>query len=244
MNLEKSRYNGYKNWAPSICIMKPVNTCSILKLESVTVKMKKRWNSFDCLKGLACIAVVFIHFNFEGNLGVSVKTFCRFGVPVFLITSGFFFLSDGKMDDEKVARKIRHIMKLALAAGIFYAIFTIVINLATNGNWDMKQYAAERLTADRITKFFVTNDPFVYSHLWFLMGLSYCYIFCLLFFEKNRRLAWVNILAPVLLITYSCLQEFSNALGIQRSIPIPGSDNRLYLFNLFIFRVLPFFSSV
>ena len=139
----------------------------IIKLESVTVKMKKRWNSFDCLKGLACIAVVLIHFNFEGNFGIAVKTFCRFGVPVFLVTSGFFFLSNGKMDDGKVARKMRHILKLALAAGIFYAMFTITINSVTNGNWEMKRYASERLTADRITKFFVTNDPFVYSHLWF-----------------------------------------------------------------------------
>lgn len=203
--------------------------------------MKKRWNSFDCLKGLACLAVVLIHFNFEGNFGIAVKTFCRFGVPVFFLTSGFFFLSDGKMDDGKVAKKMRHILKLVLASGVFYAVFTIMINLATNGNWEMRRYAAERLTADRIAKFFVTNDPFVYSHLWFLMGLFYCYVFCLLFFENNKRLGWVIVLAPALLITYSCLQEFSKVLGIQSSIPIPRSENRIYLFNIFIFRALPFF---
>lgn len=61
--------------------------------------IKKRWNSIDCIKGLACIAVVLIHYNFTGVLGISIKTFCRFAVPVFFITAGFFFLTDGKMDN-------------------------------------------------------------------------------------------------------------------------------------------------
>ena len=66
--------------------------------------MKLRWNSLDCLKGIACIAVVLIHYNFPGDFGLAVKSFCRFAVPVFLIISGFFFLSDGKMDDAKTVK--------------------------------------------------------------------------------------------------------------------------------------------
>ena len=48
---------------------------------------KIRWNSIDCIKGLACIAIVLIHYNFPGDLGLAVKAFCRFGVPIFFITS-------------------------------------------------------------------------------------------------------------------------------------------------------------
>lgn len=96
--------------------------------------MRKRWDSFDLAKGLACIAVVFIHYNFTDNLGLAVKSFCRFGVPVFFITSGFFFLNDGKIDEAKVVRKIRHILKICVYSGIFYAFFTIIINRISDKN--------------------------------------------------------------------------------------------------------------
>ena len=48
-----------------------------------------RWNSLDCLKGIACIAVVLIHYNISGGnipawIGAYTKALCRFAVPVFL----------------------------------------------------------------------------------------------------------------------------------------------------------------
>ena len=201
--------------------------------------MGKRVKSFDCLKGLACIAVVFIHFNFEGDLGLAVKAFCRFGVPVFFCISGFFLLSDGTVNDGKIVDKIRHVFGIAVGAGIFYFAFTVLINSLQSSRWDMKKFAVSRLTADRITKFFITNDPFLYSHLWFLRGLIYCYAFVLLFFAKNRRLTWIKWMAPLLLIAYTCLQEFGGLLGIRRSVWIPGTENRVYFYNLFLFRALP-----
>ena len=72
------------------------------------------------------------------------------------------------------------------------------------------------------------------------MGLLYCYLFALVLFGGNKRLNWVGMMMPALLIAYSCLQEFGGALGIQRSLPIPGTDKRVYLFNLFLFRGMPF----
>lgn len=201
--------------------------------------MQKRLKSFDCLKGLACIAVVFIHFNFEGNLGLAVKSFCRFGVPVFFCISGFFLLSNGTINDEKIVNKIRHIFKIIIGASVFYGVFTVIVNSLQSKNWCAKEFAISRLTADRIVKFFITNDPFLYAHLWFLMALIYCYVFVLLFFDKNKRLSWIKVMAPVLLILYSALQEFGDILGITRSVWIPGTENRVYFYNLFLFRALP-----
>lgn len=201
--------------------------------------MQKRLKSFDCLKGLACIGVVFIHFNFEGNLGLAVKAFCRFGVPVFFCISGFFLLLNGSIDDGKIVNKIRHISKITVGAGVFYCIFTVIINSFQSKDWSAKEFAISRLTADRIVKFFITNDPFLYSHLWFLMALIYCYAFVLLFFERNRRLSWIKVMAPLLLVLYTSLQEFGDILGITRSAWIPGTENRIYFYNLFVFRALP-----
>ena len=203
--------------------------------------MKVRWNSLDCLKGIACIAVVLIHFNFPGNLGIAVKSFCRFAVPVFLIISGFFFLSNNEMDDVKVLNKIRHILYLLLVSALFYAAFVFFDYGFLNQDWNIISFIKERLTGGKIVKLLLTNDPFVYSHLWYMLALVYCYTFCLLAFSKNRSLKGVEILGVLLLIGYTCLQEFGSILHIKTSLHIISTDQSLYFFNLFIFRALPFF---
>lgn len=200
-----------------------------------------RWNSIDCLKGIACIAVVLIHFNFPGDLGIWVKSFCRFAVPVFLMISGFFFLSNGEMNDEKTVNKIRHILSLLIASALFYALFSIFEYSFGNEDWSIIAFMKERLTGGKIVKLFLTNDPFVYSHLWYMMALIYCYIFCLLAFSKNRTLKGTVFLAIILLIGYTCLQEFGSILHIKNSVHIIGTGAVLSIFNLFIFRALPFF---
>uniref|UniRef100_UPI003FA49461 acyltransferase family protein n=1 Tax=Enterocloster clostridioformis TaxID=1531 RepID=UPI003FA49461 len=44
----------------------------------------------DCIKGAACIAVVLIHYNFPGYLGIIIKTLSRFAVPFFFGVSGYY----------------------------------------------------------------------------------------------------------------------------------------------------------
>lgn len=160
---------------------------------------------------------------------------------MFFITSGFFFLSNGVMIDAKVVAKIRHILKIIVLSAIFYSVFTILINIATYDTWSIKSFISEHVTATKIVKLFLTNDPIIYSHLWFLMALIYCYAFSLLMFADNKRLSCINILAPALLIGYACLQEFGSVLGIQRSIAFTGMESNIYFFNIFLFRALPFF---
>lgn len=200
-----------------------------------------RQNGLDFVKGLACIAVVLIHYNFPGNLGIAVRAFCRFAVPFFLCVSGYFFLRKGKMEDAVVVRKIRHILSLLAMSGVFYWLATWVGIAKMDDARSIQQFVQEKLPAGKIVKFFLTNDPFAYSHLWFLLGLIYCYIFALLFFAGSKRLKAMYVLAPVLLIGYVVLQEFAGILNVRQSFPIPGSDDHIYLFNLFCFRALPFF---
>ena len=202
---------------------------------------KIRWKSMDVLKGICCIAVLFIHFNFKGDAGLYVKTFCRFAVPTFLMISGFFFLSDGKSDDGKTVKKIRHIVKLIVGSSVFYAVYTYVINKITDPDWSWSAFASEKIKAGKFVKLIITNDPFVYSHLWYMLALVYCYIFVVFLFEKNKRLKAPLVLAPVLLVCYSCLQEFSGLHIFPVTVPIAGSEMVVCLFNLFIFRALPFF---
>lgn len=203
--------------------------------------MVQRWNSLDALKGAACLAVCLIHYPFPGTFGVCVKAACRFAVPVFLMISGFFFTADGRLDDARVVRKMRHIGRLTLAAALFYAAFTVLFFSLGRSGWDARAFAAERFTADRWVKCFLTNDPFLYAHLWFLLALMDCYLFVLFAFPNGRRMRAIAVLAPVLLVGYSLLQEFKGALPFPSSVQLPGMTSRVYLFNLFLFRALPFF---
>lgn len=202
--------------------------------------MTKRWNSLDCLKGLSCLAVVLIHYNFPGNLGLAVKAACRFAVPVFFCVSGFFLAPNQEISEVKLLKKLRHILKILLASGLFYAFFAVAWNVVTNPAWNWKQFSGNTLLAPKIVKFFLTNDPFLYSHLWFMLALVYSYAAILLFCGGKRQSRLTGLFAVVLLIAYSCIQEFGGLLHIQRSLAIPGTDVRVYLFNLFIFRALPF----
>lgn len=200
-----------------------------------------RWNSLDCLKGIACIAVVLIHYNISGGnipawIGAYTKALCRFAVPVFLCISGFFFVG-AEYSSEKTLNKLKHILKLLLCASMFYAVFTVVWNTIMYGRtWDMAAYASETITGDAIVKLFLTHDPLVYSHLWYLIAASWCYGLMLLYKHKRRKL--IYLLAPVLLTCYACMQEFH---VLATSVAITGMDTRIYLFNSFLFRALPFF---
>ncbi len=202
-----------------------------------------RLRSFDVLKGIACIAVVIIHYNFPGNLGYAVKSMSRFAVPIFFIISGYFLVSskeNGRISASRIAHKLRHSAAILFVSSIFYSIFTLIFNNILNSSWSLEKYSSQTITATKILKLFITNDPLVYAHLWYLLALIYCYLL-MLFFEK-KRIAYIGIwLAPILLVSYASLQEFGAALHIKSSVQIAGADSLIYLYNLFIFRALPFF---
>ncbi len=206
---------------------------------------KIRWKSFDVLKGICRIAVVLIHYPFTRFLesaGHVVAAASRFAVPVFFGISGFFLASsDGHITDAGLAKKIRHVLRLTLGSGAFYLVFCLWWNMESNDAFSPYVYMAEKVQAGNIVKFFLTNDPFVYSHLWYLFALAYCYGFALFLMQdgaRARRLAW---LAPVLLLGMTLLQEFSAYLPFKNSLAISGSQTRLQIYNLFVFRALPFF---
>lgn len=205
-----------------------------------------RIQSFDALKGIACIAVVFIHYNFPGDLGLAVKAFCRLGVPVFFIISGYFLLGEGEtFAYDRTIRKIKHVAKILFFSVLAYLVFIYAFNVCFTKNFNAVNYFCSKLLSHKIIKLLLTNDPLFYGHLWFLYALIYCYVFSLFMLDSSQRLARAKVLAPILLIGYSCLQEFANTLHITRSLALLGTNitpaPRLFLFNLFIFRALPFF---
>ena len=202
--------------------------------------MNNRNMTVDYIKGICCIAVVFIHYTLPGQLGESLKAISRFAVPYFFFVSGYFlFHNDLVIHKELIFHKIKNIGIITLKAIIFYAIFTVIFNYLSNTAWSLIDFIYSRYQIPSIIRFFITNDPFVYAHLWYLFALIYCYLFIALF--DNRRFSKKLIIVIVLLLcVFSILSEFKTILNISSSILIPNSEKRVYLFNLFILRALPF----
>lgn len=207
------------------------------------ISQLKRWDSLDCLKGVACIAVVLIHYNFSGgdipgSVGMAIKAICRFAVPIFLCISGFFLSSNRELNTTKIVQKIKHILKITFLSECFYLLFTFIwYPLMNNNCWNWMDFFKQQVTGDKVLKLLLTNDPLIYAHLWFLYALIYCYFFVLLFVSK-RNYSIIYYLAPILLLGYACQQEFGL---LPTSVLLSGMDTRIYLYNCFLFRALPFF---
>ena len=194
----------------------------------------------DCLKGFACLAVILIHYNFPGEFGVWVRTAGKFAVPYFFFVSGFFMAgSDGILYRRKTAAKVWHVLRLIIGTGLFYAIFFCVWNPLMNSDFSFLQYREEHLTWASLIKFFVSNNMIAYDHLWFLFALLYCYL-VFLPFDNKRCSKRLIVPAGILMVCFLIFSEWNKALGIQSSFLIPGSEERIYLSSVFLFRALPF----
>ncbi len=199
-----------------------------------------RYNSFDLLKAVCSIAVVFIHYNWNNDFGIALKTACRFAVPCFLFISGFFCVKDGALvSREKMLAKRKHILSLVLYGISVYAVVFILNGSLLDMSFNLVDALRERLVAPRLIKLAVTNDPLIYAHLWYLLAVIYIYSVMIPFAGKKVSSPIVGLLALCLTAGFSCLSEFRAFLHIQTSLPL--GDQRLYYHNLFVFRALPFF---
>lgn len=204
-----------------------------------------RKSTFDIIKGLACVSVVLIHYGFAAEykwLGDVIKVMCRWAVPFFFAVSGYFLLSNGVLTAERLIKKIKHITKILFWSGFFYAVFVFIWNLFIS-HISSAEFVAMRLTAPKIVRFIVINQPFYCLPLWFLLALFYCYFFSIFFLcDRIKICKWiVASFAGVLLIGMCLSQEFYKVLGFYPYLQIPGTKERMNLNCLFIFRALPFF---
>ena len=194
----------------------------------------------DTIKGFACLAVVFIHYNWGGELSIAVKAISRFAVPYFFFVSGYYLANPaGMISPAGIKRKIRHILELSLKSAVFYWIFCIYWNSMMDSNWNVWTYTKSELNLPSLIKFFLSSDPFVYAHFWYLQALLSCYFVVYLLHRKLSRHTSF-ILFAALLVVYSLLGEFGKMLGLRNYMPI-SDDMGVVLSNMFVFRAMPFF---
>lgn len=201
---------------------------------------------FDVVKGVACIAVVLIHYTFPGVLGAWIKAFCRFAVPFFFCVSGYFLFDfrSEKVDMESVVAKIKKLLFLFAWATLLY-VFVYYCALYRNHGWlPFGTFLERYINASSLLYLFLCNTGLFNLGLWFISALIYCYGTVLLFFSTRKRLhlSWLVILPLLGLMIVT--QEFAEVAGFKwNHIPIPGVKPIPYfqLSCCFLCRALPFF---
>lgn len=200
--------------------------------------IKKQNNTLNFLKGLACLAIVWMHTNSGGLVNQIIVCMARFGIPVFFMVSGYFTYKDNKVDYTKVlTKKIIHILKLIVIATLVYVIWHWVADpFIKTGNIPNILNSIERsIHSINIFNILVLNiNPFC-GILWFLNALLYCYLLWLLISKiKNKRI--VYLVAIVILFTGILARAF-----IQYNHTMPEDININYFRN-WLFMGLPFFT--
>ncbi len=201
--------------------------------------MKERNIYFDYLKGLACIAVVFLHFRLPGYAGLITGALAKFAVPLFFMISGYYALSENQYN---VKRKIIHILKMTVSAECVIFVYELLKTVAQHQS--LKSYLLSCFGIEQIFQMLIFNKPLNYGYLWFLYALIYCYatlwILRIIKLDKTIPLA---ILAGGGAIAFVVLGEVTALMGkdYHCSLSIFGQTISVAVFNIFIFRALPWF---
>lgn len=173
----------------------------------------------DAVKGLACIAIVFMHCEFPGRLGTLVQCLARFGVPFFFMVSGYFCHSPKGRPD--YGKKIRHVLEIVLWTTLFYVLVTPLY--APWEGWpDFKA----------LRNWVLFNKTFyIAGQMWFLFALLYDYALFAIFDRKALRwVPWVAV--PAGIAVYIAMAQGAHLAGIK----IPNMWYRNFLiegFSLF-----------
>ena len=165
----------------------------------------------DCIKGIGCICVVFIHVKFPGCFGDIVGRLSQFAVPVFFLTSGYFAYSlDKDCTDRMVKRRAKRILGLSVWTTCFYWLTTRAYSWIRNGcplGGDVNAFLVGA------AKFLFLQDVDFSggAHLWFLWALLWCYVIVL---AVNHLSLWrwvyrlVPLLVVLVVIQYACRMYF------------------------------------
>lgn len=183
--------------------------------------------SLYTLEGIACMFVIFIHCKFPEPVGDLVDTIARFAVPIFFIVSGFFNYSASK---EKLKTRVFKLLRIFIFSSIIYILYNNFECYFINNNHNILGYNLEKINLQNIFNLVVFNYTHcIYSHLWFLLALMYCYIFRML--TKDKKIEKIYKFIPLLLLV---------AYGLNIYL-VKNDLNMRYLSRNWLLTGVPFF---
>ena len=179
--------------------------------------------SFDTLKLICAILVIFAHTPQPEIWGNHITPLLRCAVPIFFIISGYF--TYGKNDIKRTIYK--RIRQLLTIFGIIF-LFYFSVFLIANGTDSL-----EHLSVLLSHNFILLNTVPYSMHLWYIAAYIYVLLIILLV-EKYNLYKWLFYITPILLLTGLLIGKYSDIL---LGCYFPPNYTRNFLFT-----GLPFFT--
>lgn len=216
--------------------MPPVGSDPLGRGVNLSEQLRSRNRYFDLLKGIACIAVVFIHCQFPDDLGMVVGALAKFAVPIFFMISGYYAVRNGQY---KCKKKILHILKLVVLAELLYFFYEALKSFFMEG---IGNFIEETFNLNTLIQGVLLNRPLTSSHLWFLYALIYCYftLWLIVRFKWQKAVPAIIVIGQ---IGFVLLGEGLTLFGMSYAFPFDlfGYEFELIFYNCYLFRALPFF---
>lgn len=156
-----------------------------------------RNNTMEIIKFFAAVGVIMLHYAFPGIVGKVIYGLARFGVPFFLMISGYYIYDeDSGRVISKLPEKIMHILKIWLITDIFYGIYYFALN-----GFRLSYFADElaRWGKGRWYSFLVFQNTWL-GFTWFLFGMIICYLLTFIIARMKLWKATWLLTAPLLLV--------------------------------------------
>ena len=171
---------------------------------------KRRNPYLDMLKGIACIAVIAMHWSFESEVrAILLAIATRWTMPVFFAISGYFAW---KSNLNSCRRKTVHVLRITICASLIYLTIALLRHVS-----DIAGFLRSELSLKNIGAFVVFNSPMVFEkRLWFLYALLYDYL-VFWFLTKKGWIKQSYVFIPITLAIHFGVAYTSRALdlGIQ-----------------------------
>lgn len=177
-------------------------------MEQQFVTPKPRWDSLDVLKGLACIGVIFMHCGFPELTGKVVSYAFKFNVPVFFMISGYFlYTTDSHKISRRLAKRIRSILLLLLAAFLLYGAWSFFQNCVL-GQMEPPAWLATSFSLAQLAHKLIFGTFFC-GPMWYLYAAFWGYVVLYILSYRIRldRMFPVAVLLLILHIVVRALNK-------------------------------------
>lgn len=185
-----------------------------------------RNNTIDLLRIITCPFILLIHCPLPGELGQTIIRFGRFGVPFFLLLSGWF--SYKKSPEQMIHHAKKKLIDTVKLLGTFAVAYFIFHSLSSIMSGEMAfEWITDYLNLYTFVNLILFNRALFFGSTgYYPFMLIYVYLF-FIFFIKTNLLKTAFVFIPVLLTVNSALGAFTN---------LPW-----FCYGNFLFTGLPFF---
>lgn len=183
----------------------------------------ERNHFLNLLKCFACMAIVFIHVRFPGDVGTIIAYMSSWAVPLFMMISGYYAFGCG----EHVIK--RRLIKFVRILGFGLIVFTILNASIAYKDQCLEAWLKEALSLFSLVKLLVFCSIKDALPLWYMVAMIETYLFWWVIVRKkgeNNLVKYTWILFVLSVLTDITVQTF----GIRSEYSV-----------LFFFKALPWF---